>query len=80
MTHGGDYQAFSRHGLVKNSGSVFAKMSFETVFGFLKEAVLDGDADALMGPSSKIVVGRRSAVGTGSFDVIAPVGGTVSAG
>ena len=78
MTHGGDYQAFSRHGLVKNSGSVLAKMSFETVFGFLKEAVLDGDADALMGPSSKIVVGKRGAIGTGAFDVIAPVGGTVA--
>ncbi len=78
MTHGGGYEAFSRHGLVKNSGSVLAKMSFETVFGFLKEAVLDGDADALMGPSSQIVVGKRGAIGTGSFDVIAPVGGTVA--
>ncbi|KAF7505883.1 hypothetical protein GJ744_012418 [Endocarpon pusillum] len=73
MTHGGDYQAFSRHGLVKNSGSVLAKMSFETVFGFLKEAVLDGDADALRGPSAKIVVGERGSIGTGSFDVVAQV-------
>ena len=78
MTHGGDYQAFSRHGLVQNSGSVLAKMSFETVFGFLKEAVLDSEADALMGPSSKIVVGKRGVIGTGAFEVIAPVGGTVA--
>ncbi len=78
MTHSGDYQAFSRHGLVKNSGSVLAKMSFETVFGFLKEAVLDGDADALRGPSAKIVVGKRGTIGTGSFDVIAQVGGKVA--
>jgi DNA-directed RNA polymerase I subunit RPA1 len=78
MTHGGNYQAFSRHGLVKNSGSVLAKMSFETVFGFLKEAVLDGDADALMGPSSKIVAGKMGTVGTGSFDVLAPAGGKVA--
>ena len=79
MTHSGDYDAFSRHGLVKNSGSVLAKMSFETVFGFLKEAVLDGDADYLTGPSSKIVVGKRGTMGTGSFEVIAPVGGAVAA-
>jgi DNA-directed RNA polymerase I subunit RPA1 len=78
MTQSGDYEAFSRHGLVKNSGSVLAKMSFETVFGFLKEAVLDGDADALMGPSSKIVVGKRGAIGTGAFDVVAAVGGKVA--
>lgn len=78
MTHGGGYEAFSRHGLVKNSGSVLAKMSFETVFAFLKEAVLEGDADALMGPSAQIVVGKRGAVGTGSFDVVAPVGGMVA--
>lgn len=78
MTQNGDYEAFSRHGLIKNSGSVLAKMSFETVFGYLKEAVLDGDADALMGPSSKIVVGKRGAIGTGSFDVVAPVGGIVA--
>jgi DNA-directed RNA polymerase I subunit RPA1 len=78
MTHGGGYEAFSRHGLIKNSGSVLAKMSFETVFGFLNEAVLYGDGDALMGPSSKIVVGKRGAIGTGSFDVVAAVGGKVA--
>lgn len=53
-------------------------MSFETVFGFLKQAVLDGDADSLMGPSAQIVVGKRGAIGTGSFDVIAAVGGKVA--
>jgi DNA-directed RNA polymerase I subunit RPA1 len=78
MTHSGGYEAFSRHGLIKNSGSVLAKMSFETVFGFLNEAVLYGDADALMGPSSKIVVGKRGAIGTGSFDVVSAVGGKVT--
>lgn len=78
MTQGGSYEAFSRHGLIKNSGSVLAKMSFETVFGFLKEAVLDGDADTLMGPSAQIVVGKRGAFGTGFFDVVAAIGGKVA--
>ena len=53
-------------------------MSFETVFGFLKEAVLNGDEDTLMGPSSKIVVGKRGTFGTGSFDVLSSVGGKVA--
>lgn len=78
MTHSGGYEAFSRHGLVRRSGSVLAKMSFETVFGFLKEAVLDGDADGLKGPSAKIVVGKRGTIGTGSFDVLSSVGGKVA--
>jgi hypothetical protein len=30
--------------------------------------------DSLMGPSARIVVGKRGAVGTGSFDVVVPVG------
>ena len=33
------------------------KMSFETTVGFLKDAVLEGDVDELMGPSARIVVG-----------------------
>ncbi len=74
MTQSGGYKAFSRNGIVKESGSVLAKMSFETVMGFLKEAVLEGEGDNLMGPSARIVVGRRGGVGTGAFDVVVPVG------
>ncbi|KAK5954337.1 hypothetical protein OHC33_004910 [Knufia fluminis] len=73
MTQSGSYKAFSRHGLVKESGSVLSKMSFETVMGFLKEAVMFGEGDDLLGPSARIVAGRRSLVGTGSFDVVIPV-------
>ena len=73
MTQSGSYQAFSRHGLVKEGGSVLSKMSFETVMGFLKEAVMFGEGDNLLGPSARIVAGRRSLVGTGSFDVVVPV-------
>jgi len=73
MTQTGSYKAFSRNGVVKEGGSPLAKMSFETVMGFLKEAVLFGDTDPLLGPSARIVAGRRGNVGTGSFDVVMPV-------
>lgn len=70
MTHSGGYQPFSRHGLVKESGSVLNKMSFETVMGFLKDAVMFAEEDNLQGPSARIVAGRRGNMGTGSFDVV----------
>lgn len=70
MTHSGSYKPFSRHGLVKESGSVLNKMSFETVMGFLKDAVMFGEHDDLQGPSARIVAGRRGNMGTGSFDVV----------
>ncbi|EXJ53462.1 uncharacterized protein A1O5_13330 [Cladophialophora psammophila CBS 110553] len=73
MTHSGSYQPFNRHGLVKEGGSVLAKMSFETVMGFLKDAVLFGERDPLLGPSARIVAGRRGNIGTGAFDVVMPV-------
>lgn len=73
MTHSGGYQPFSRHGLVKEGGSVLAKMSFETVMGFLKDAVLYGERDPLLGPSARIVAGRRGNIGTGAFDVVMPL-------
>lgn len=73
MTQSGGYKAFSRNGVIRESGSVLAKMSFETVMGFLKEAVLFGEGDPLLGPSARIVAGKRGGIGTGSFDVLMPV-------
>lgn len=73
MTQSGGFRAFNRNGLVKDSSSPFSKMSFETTIGFLKDAVLERDFDNLNGPSSRIVVGRVGTVGTGCFDVLAPV-------
>ncbi|SLM36575.1 dna-directed rna polymerase i subunit rpa1 [Lasallia pustulata] len=73
MTQSGMYKPFSRHGVVKESGSALAKMSFETVMGFLREAVLHGESDPLLGPSARIVAGRRGNIGTGSFDVVVGV-------
>lgn len=73
MTHSGGFRAFNRNGLVLDSSSPLAKMSFETTVGFLRDAVLERDYDNLRSPSSRIVVGRVGSVGTGGFDVLAPV-------
>ncbi|KAJ5291932.1 hypothetical protein N7478_001183 [Penicillium angulare] len=73
MTQSGGFKAFSRNGLVKDATSAFARMSFETTVGALKEAVLERDVENLKGPSARIVVGRSGTVGTGAFDVLAPV-------
>ncbi|KAJ9667928.1 hypothetical protein H2201_002114 [Coniosporium apollinis] len=72
MTRGGGYTAFSRMGL-KSNVSPFMKMSFETTVGFLRDAVLEEDWDELKNPSARIVMGKVSKVGTGSFDVLMPV-------
>ena len=77
MTQSGSYKAFNRMGVVKEQGSPFAKMSFETVMGFLREAVLDGEIDDLKGPSSRIVMGEHVKSGTGAFDLFVPVAGEV---
>jgi len=69
MTRGGGFTPFNRQGL-KTSVSPFLKMSFETTCNFLTEAVSDGDFDSLTGPSSRIVLGKLSGVGSGSFDVL----------
>lgn len=73
MTRGGGYRAFNRSGLMKNMVSAFAKMSFETTVGFLKDAVLEGEREDLRNPSARIVVGKLSGVGTGGFDVLTRV-------
>jgi DNA-directed RNA polymerase I subunit RPA1 len=72
MTRGGGFIGFNRNGL-RGSVSPFMKMSFETTVGFLADAVTDGDWDDLTNPSSRIVVGRMSKVGTGAFDVLTRV-------
>ncbi|KAK7204850.1 hypothetical protein BZA70DRAFT_248940 [Myxozyma melibiosi] len=69
MTRDGGYLPFNRHG-VEASASPFLKMSFETTFNFLKQAVLNGDVDDVDSPSARLVVGRLSSVGTGVFDVL----------
>ncbi|ODV97684.1 hypothetical protein PACTADRAFT_38393 [Pachysolen tannophilus NRRL Y-2460] len=70
MTREGTYLAFNRQG-IDSSTSPFMKMSYETTCAFLTKAVLDNDREDLDSPSSRIVVGKLSKVGTGSFDVLA---------
>ncbi|KAF2196404.1 beta and beta-prime subunits of DNA dependent RNA-polymerase [Delitschia confertaspora ATCC 74209] len=72
MTRNGGFTPFNRYGL-KSSVSPFMKMSFETTVGFLRDAVLERDVDELKNPSARIVVGALGSVGTGAFDLLAPV-------
>ncbi|KAI4246633.1 MAG: hypothetical protein LQ352_006359, partial [Teloschistes flavicans] len=59
MTRAGGFSPFSRLG-IRGSVSPFMKMSFETTVAFVAAAVLEGDWDALEGPSGRIVVGGIS--------------------
>lgn len=69
MTFEGGYKPFNRMGIESNP-SPFLKMTYETTCTFLTQAALHGDVDNLSNPSSKIVMGKLAAVGTGSFDVM----------
>ncbi|KAF4587583.1 DNA-directed RNA polymerase I subunit RPA1 [Ophiocordyceps camponoti-floridani] len=69
MTRSGGFTSFDRRGLEGNV-SPFTKMSFETTIAFLKDAVMNGDRDDLVTPSSRLVMGRLGRAGTGSFDIV----------
>ncbi|WVO12596.1 hypothetical protein L204_100201 [Cryptococcus depauperatus] len=68
MTHAGGYRPFNRTGISTKS-SPLLKASFETTVSFLSEATLHGDFDDLSSPAAKIVMGKPSGSGTGSFDI-----------
>lgn len=72
MTREGTYLPFNRQG-VDSGTSPFMKMSFETTCQFLTKAVMDADTDSLDSPSARIVLGKISKSGTGSFDVLTPI-------
>ncbi|EGW32330.1 DNA-directed RNA polymerase I 190 kDa polypeptide [Spathaspora passalidarum NRRL Y-27907] len=72
MTREGTYLAFNRQG-IDSGTSAFMKMSYETTCQFLTKAVLDGNREELESPSARIVLGKLSNVGTGSFDVFAQI-------
>ena len=74
MTRGGGFAPFNRMGM-RGATSPFMKMSFETTVQFVANAVMEGDWDPLEGPSARIVAGKVSRMGTGSFDVLMPVSG-----
>ncbi|RPA94198.1 beta and beta-prime subunits of DNA dependent RNA-polymerase, partial [Choiromyces venosus 120613-1] len=69
LTRGGGFTHFNRPGQ-KTNVSPFLKMSFETTCNFLTEPVGEGDFDDRTSPSSRIVLGKLSSVGSGSFDVL----------
>lgn len=77
MTRGGGYSPFNRMGM-RDKTSPFMKMSFETTFGVLAQAMFDGDRDRLDSPSSRITVGKIGRMGTGMVDVYTPVPTTVA--
>lgn len=72
MTRQGTYLAFNRQGMESSTSSLM-KMSYETTCQFLTKAVLDNEREQLQSPSARIVLGKLSNVGTGSFDVLAKV-------
>ncbi|KAL0271516.1 UNVERIFIED_CONTAM: hypothetical protein PYX00_008585 [Menopon gallinae] len=69
MTHQGVFTSFSRMGMVW-SASPLQQMTFETTVAFLKDALNNSKTDALNSPSSRIMVGKSCATGTGTFDLI----------
>lgn len=72
MTQEGGYRAFNRSGM-ENVASPFLKMTFETTVQYLKNATLIGETDELISPASRIVMGLPVALGTGSFEIRAPI-------
>ena len=72
MTRDGGFKPYSRVGF-SSSPSPLHKASFETTTSFLGDAVMQGDWDDLKNPSSRIITGKLSKVGTGAFDVLMPL-------
>lgn len=69
MTYDGTYSPMNRKGIEKNSSPI-QQMSFECSLNFLKNAALQGKADLLQSPSSRIFVGKHCRLGTGMMDVL----------
>ena len=72
MTRAGTYLPFNRIGM-KDDPSVFKKMSFETTVSFLRDSVIEGGKEELIGPSARLTVGALGKTGTGAFDVMLPL-------
>jgi DNA-directed RNA polymerase I subunit RPA1 len=68
MTFGGKIRAMNRNWMNENI-SPFLKMSFETCVKFLTDAACNNEIDSCKTPSSEIVLGRVTSVGTGCFSI-----------
>lgn len=73
MTFEGSYKPFNRKAM-ETSSSPLQKMTFETTMNFLVNASIHGNKDPLHNPSSQLVVGRLVSCGSGSFDILQPLG------
>uniref|UniRef100_A0A915PTK2 DNA-directed RNA polymerase subunit n=1 Tax=Setaria digitata TaxID=48799 RepID=A0A915PTK2_9BILA len=78
MTFTGIIQPFSR-GAMSFSASPLQRMTFETTIAFMRDALINGDDDCLMSPSSRLVVGGLLRAGTGIFDLMLPNLNTLAA-
>ncbi|TFK55537.1 beta and beta-prime subunits of DNA dependent RNA-polymerase [Heliocybe sulcata] len=76
MTFDGGYKPFNRRGISTHT-SPLLKASYETTASFISDATLFGDFDTLTSPSGSIVLGRPNETGTGAFDVVMPLQGTL---
>lgn len=72
MTVDGGYRPFNRAGM-DSASSPLLKMTFETTVGFLRQAALYGEADSLVSPAARIVLGQPVNLGTGSFQLCHPI-------
>uniref|UniRef100_A0A158Q757 DNA-directed RNA polymerase subunit n=1 Tax=Elaeophora elaphi TaxID=1147741 RepID=A0A158Q757_9BILA len=71
MTFTGRIQPFSRSAM-SSSASPLQRMTFETTIAFMRDALINGDDDYLMSPSSRLVIGGLLRGGTGIFDLMLP--------
>ncbi len=69
MTHIGTISSISRYTLRKDEAGPMSKMSFEESVDHLIKSGFAGDTEHMKGVSASIMVGRRSAIGTGVMDL-----------
>ncbi|EGD72168.1 Crp22 [Salpingoeca rosetta] len=72
MSFEGTYRGMNRI-TMRSNVSPFSQMSFETTVDFLKRAALGGAHEPLRSHSSRLVVGKLTTTGTGSFDIVQPL-------
>jgi DNA-directed RNA polymerase I subunit RPA1 len=58
---------------MQSNPSPFLQMSYETTCGFLTSAILSKDFDTISSPSARLVVGKVTEGGTGSFEILQPL-------
>ena len=72
MTFDGTFRPMNRSGISTATTSPLSKMTFETCYGFLKEAVIKNDIDMLDSPSARLVLGQVTNIGSGAMQILHP--------